>query len=42
MFSILRKALILREFASDREFARKFSKIFWGRTENSSGKTAGY
>ena len=42
MFSILRKALIFREFASDGESARKFAKIFWGRTENSSRKTAGY
>ena len=42
MFSILRKALISREFASDRESARKFAKIFWGRTENSSVETAGW
>ena len=42
MFSVLRKALIFRVFASGGESARKYAKIFWGRTENLSGKTAGY
>ena len=39
MSSILRKALIFREFASDGELARKYSLVFRGRTENSGGKT---
>ena len=41
MFSILSKALIIREFASERESARKYALDFWGRTENSDEKTAG-
>ena len=39
MSSILRKALIFREFASDGELARKYSLVFRGRTENSDEKT---
>ena len=42
MFSILHKALIFREFASEGESARKYSLIFRGRTENSDGKITGY
>ncbi len=38
MFSILNKSLIIREFASDGESARKFALDFWGRTENSNEK----
>ncbi len=41
MFSILSKTLIIREFAFEGESARKFALDFWGRTENSDGKTAG-
>ena len=36
--SVLRKVLISRVFASEGESARKYSLIFWGRTENSDGK----
>ena len=39
MSSILRKALIFREFASDGELTRKYALVFRGRTENSDGKT---
>ena len=42
MFSILHKPLITREFASEGKSARKYALDFWGRTENSDGKTAGY
>ena len=42
MFSILSKALIFCEFAPEGESARKYALDFWGRTENSNGKTAGY
>ena len=42
MFSILHKPLISREFASEGKSARKYALDFWGRTENSNGKTAGY
>ncbi len=41
MFSILSKTLIIREFASKGESARKYALDFWGRTENSDEKTAG-
>ena len=41
MFSILSKALIIREFASERESARKYALDFWGRTENSDVKNTG-
>ena len=41
MFSILYKLLVFREFAPEGESARKFSFIFWGRTENSDEKNAG-
>ena len=41
MFSVLSKALIIREFASEGESARKYALDFWGRTENSDEKTAG-
>ena len=41
MFSILSKALIIQEFASEGESARKYALDFWGRTENSDEKTAG-
>ena len=41
MFSALRKPLISRVFASDRESARKFAKNKRGRTENSDEKNAG-
>ena len=39
MSSILRKALIFCEFASDGELTRKYALVFRGRTENSDGKT---
>ena len=42
MFSILHKTVISREFSSEGKSARKYSLIFWGRTENSGGKIAGY
>ena len=42
MFSILRKVLIFREFASDGESARKYALVFRGRTENSDEKNAGW
>ena len=42
MFSNLHNILIFREFASEGESARKFSLIFWGRTENSNRKIIGY
>ena len=41
MFSVLSKALIIHEFASEGESASKFALDFLGRTENSDGKTAG-
>ena len=41
-FNTLHKPLISREFASEGESARKYALDFWGRTENSDGKTAGY
>ena len=41
MFSTLSKTLIIRKFASEGESARKYALDFWGRTENSDGKTAG-
>ena len=42
MFSILHKPLISLEFASEVKSARKYALDFWGRTENSDEKTAGY
>ena len=39
MFNNLRNALIFRVFASEGESARKYSLIFWGRTENSDEKS---
>ena len=42
MFSNLHNTLIFRVFASEDESARKFSLIFWGRTENSDRKIIGY
>ena len=42
LFNNLCKALIIRVFAPDGEPVRKFSLIFWGRTENSDEKIAGY
>ena len=42
MFSILSKALIFCKFAPEGESARKYALDFWGRIENSNGKTAGY
>ena len=39
MFNNLHKALIFRVFASEGESARKYSLIFWGRTENSDEKS---
>ena len=42
IFNILSIALIFREFASEGESVRKYSLIFWGRTENSDGETAGH
>ena len=41
-FNTLHKPLISRKFASEEEPARKYALDFWGRTENSDGKTAGY
>ena len=38
VFSILPNPLIFRVFASEGMSGRKFSLIFWGRTENSDGK----
>ena len=40
--SRLYKTFIFRLFSSKRESACKFSFIFWGRTENSNWKNAGY
>ncbi len=42
MFSSMRKVLIFREFMSEGESARKYSLIFWGRTENSDENIATY
>ena len=42
IYRVLREALIFRVFVSEGKSARKFSFIFWGRTENSDVKTAGY
>ncbi len=39
MLNSLRNALIFRVFASEGESARKYSLIFWGRTENSDEKS---
>ena len=39
MFNSLRNTLIFRVFASEGESARKYSLIFWGRTENSDEKS---
>ena len=39
MFINLRNALIFRVFASEGESDRKYSLIFWGRTENSNEKS---
>ena len=33
---------MFRVFAPDEESVRKYALVFWGRTENSSGKTAGW
>ena len=41
IFNILYKALIFRVFASEGKSVRKYSLIFWGRTENSDRKTTG-
>ena len=41
-FNTLHKPLISRKFAYKGESARKYALDFWGRTENSDGKTAGY
>ena len=42
MFNCLHKSFISRVFASEGELARKYALVFWGRTENSDEKTAGY
>ena len=42
MFNVLCMSLISRVFASEGESARKYSLIFWGRTENSDEKITGY
>ena len=38
MFNNLQNPLISRVFVSEEKSIRKYSFIFWGRTENSEGK----